>query len=110
MARYSLATSFAKDSDQIIDRVVDDEALLIHLTSGNLFSLSTVGTSVWHNIDGRRTVENLVELITEEYDVDKGLATADVLRLVEQLADEGLIVPQQATETPSPETAVVHSV
>ncbi len=94
MSRYSLTSSFARDSDRIIDRVVDGEALLIHRSSGDLFSIDSVGTSVWRNIDGTRTVGDLVELIMDEYDVDRARVEADVLRLVEQLADEGLIVAQ----------------
>lgn len=94
MSHYSLNTSFLKDSDQIIDRVVDGEALLIHLSSGDLYSLNSVGVSLWEHIDGMRTVEDLVDLIVDEYDVDRDRAEADVLRLVEQLADEGLIVSQ----------------
>jgi hypothetical protein len=81
-----------KDLDRVIDRVVDGEALLIHLPSGEYFSLDRVGTSIWENIDGAKTVRDLAELVFAEYDVDRDQAVADVLRLVEQLADEGLLV------------------
>jgi hypothetical protein len=92
MSRLSLASTIAKDSDHIIDRVVDSEALLIHLSSGDYFSLDSVGTRIWENIDGSRTIQDLVDLVLEEYNVDRDQAVSDVLRLVEQLADEGLVV------------------
>jgi hypothetical protein len=92
IAPFSLDTSIAKDSDQLIDRVVDGEALLIHLSSGDYFSLDSVGTRIWQSIDGSRTVQDLVDLVLEEYNVDRDQVVTDVLRLVEQLADEGLVV------------------
>jgi hypothetical protein len=92
MSRFSLDTSIAKNSDQLIDRVVDSEALLIHLSSGDYFSLDSVGTCIWQSIDGSKTVQDLVDLVLEEYDVDRDQAVVDVLHLVEKLADEGLVV------------------
>ena len=71
--------------------MVDGEALLLHLPSGDYFSLDPVGTDVWEHIDGTRTVGELAELVCDEYVVDRDQAVADVLRLVEQMADEGLL-------------------
>jgi hypothetical protein len=92
MSHFSLDTAIGKNSDHIIDRVVDNEALLIHLSSGDYFSLDSVGTHIWENIDGSRTVQDLVDLVLAEYNVDRDQAVTDVLSLVEQLADEGLVV------------------
>lgn len=92
MVPISLNTVVAKDSHQIIDRVVDGEALLIHLQSGDYFSLNDTGTIVWENIDGSRTVRDLAEIVVAEYEGDRDLIVADVLSLVNRLADEGLVV------------------
>lgn len=94
MFRLSLDTLPIKDSDRVIDRVVDGGTLLIHLPSGEYFSLDRVGTDVWRNIDGSKTVGDLAQLVFDEYDVEQDQAVADVLRLVEQLASEGLLVLQ----------------
>ena len=94
MSWISLDTAPAKNSDQVIERVVEGEALLIHLSSGDYFSLDDVGTRVWENIDGTRTIQDLAELLLVEYDADRDQVVADVLRLAEQLADEGLLISQ----------------
>lgn len=93
MSRISIDTSVAKDSNQVIDRVVDGEVLLIHLRSGDYFSLNSTGTKVWENIDGSRTVRDLAALVVAEYDCEEPQVLSDVLSLVNQLADEGLVVP-----------------
>lgn len=94
MSRLSLDTVLAKDHETIIERVVAGEALVIHLSSGDYYSLDSVGSRIWESIDGNRTVGDLAALILDEYDADRDQVVADVLRLVQQLADEGLLVCQ----------------
>lgn len=96
MVRISLDTFIAKDPTKVIDRAVEGETLVIHLPSGNYFSLNAVGTQIWENIDGTQTPRDLAEVVVAEYDVDVERAQADVLQLLNDLANEGLIV----VETP----------
>jgi len=81
----------SKDSSQIISRTVDDEALIIHLASGSYYSLNAVGTRVWESIDGLRTVEEIAEIIQREYDADFDLIETEVIALLIDLAQEGLV-------------------
>lgn len=92
MPRISLGSRVAKDTAQVIDRIVDAEALLIHLQSGDYFSLNGVGTRVWENIDGTKTVAELASVIASEYEVNEEQAQADVLSLVNDLIEENLAV------------------
>lgn len=96
MVRISLDTPIVKDTTKVIDRAVEGETLVIHLPSGNYFSLNAVGTQIWENIDGTQTPRDLAEVVVAEYDVDVERAQADVLQLLNDLANEGLIV----VETP----------
>lgn len=81
----------SKDSNQIISRVVDDEALIIHLPSGSYYSLNAVGTRVWECLDGTLTVGDVTRIVQGEYDADASLIEAEVIALVDQLAQEGLV-------------------
>lgn len=92
MQRISLDTSVAKETNHIIDRVVDGEVLLIDLRSGDYFSLNATGATVWQHIDGTKTIDDLVKIVLAEYDTDPDQVVADVLRLVNDLANEGLVV------------------
>jgi hypothetical protein len=95
MPQLSLDSQVAKDSRQVIDRVVDGEALLIHLSTGNYFSLNGIGTAIWESLDGTKTIRALAEDISAEYDVDPEQAQADALNLVGDLVKEGLAVVTQ---------------
>lgn len=81
----------SKDPSQIISRTVDNEALIIHLTSGSYYSLNTVGTRVWESIDGTRTAGEVAKVIQEEYDAEADLVEAEVMSLLTDLVQEGLV-------------------
>ncbi len=81
----------SRDSSQVISRTVDDEALIIHLPSGSYYSLNAVGTRVWESIDGTLTVEAVTKIVVSEYDADAERVEAEVLALIGQLAEEGLV-------------------
>lgn len=93
MSPTSLETRLTKNPTSVIDRLVDDEMLLIQTNSGNFFSLNAVGTRVWEALEDAVTVEDLVSLITAEYDVDEDRAQSDIMRLLDQLIEERLVVP-----------------
>ena len=81
----------SKDPSQIISRKVDDEALIIHLTSGSYYSLNAVGTRVWDSIDGTRTAEDVAKIIQSEYDAEFELIETEVMSLLTDLVEEGLV-------------------
>lgn len=81
----------SKDPSQIISRTVDDEALIIHLTSGSYYSLNAVGTRVWESIDGTRTAADVAKVIQEEYDAESALIETEVMSLLTDLVQEGLV-------------------
>lgn len=81
----------SKDPSQIISRTVDDEALIIQLTSGSYYSLNVVGTRVWESIDGTRTAGDVAKIIQDEYDAEFELIEIEVMSLLTDLVQEGLV-------------------
>ncbi|MER2598411.1 MAG: PqqD family protein [Caldilineales bacterium] len=92
MFHFSSDTRPAKNQAQVIDRLVDGAVLLIHLPSGDYYSLDEVGSRIWQAIDGSCTAAQIAELISAEYAVDRDKAMTDVLHLVEELAEAGLVL------------------
>jgi hypothetical protein len=64
-------------------RTYEGEAVVVVPALGEYDILNPVGTRVWELVDGTRTVEDIVKIIVEEYDVDESTAGADVRKLVE---------------------------
>jgi hypothetical protein len=72
-------------------KIIDNEAILINLTTGLYYSMGTVGGRVWSLIEQGNAAENIAATIASEFDVGADIAVADVDELVRQLLDEKLI-------------------
>ncbi len=82
----------------VVDRLVDNEAVLVMPEQGVINVLNEVGARVWNLIDGRRRVEEIVRLICEEYDVSADRAAEDVIEFLGQLAQRGAVWPARETD------------
>ena len=90
-----MAKHFIKDS-QSITRSIAGETIIVPVRSGvsdlnSIYTLNEVGAAVWQLIDGRRSVEQIVEAISDEYEVTPEQATEDVFEYLARLEAEGLI-------------------
>jgi hypothetical protein len=74
-----------------VHTVVEDDVVILGLTSEKYFSLKGVGTRIWNLLQQPVTVETLHQTIVAEYDVDPGLAKEDLLALLRHLDSEGLL-------------------
>jgi len=70
---------------------VNDEAVILHFDSGNYFGLNDVGTLVWKMIKEPRSVRELRDAITREYEVEPERCERDLLDLLGELRERGLI-------------------
>jgi hypothetical protein len=85
-------TSRPRQREQIIAQQVEDTLVLLSLTGGEYYRLNEVGARVWALCDGSRSVAEVVACIGQEYEAPAATVEADVLALVEELADAQLVV------------------
>ena len=78
-------------SNHVLSQVVAGEAVLLDLNSERYFGLDEIGSQVWRSIDEGTGLEGAVEAIAREFETDEGTLRSDIGRLVEQMADEGLV-------------------
>lgn len=58
----------------------------------NIISMNETSAYLWEAIKGKEfSLEDLVELLLEQYEVDKDIASKDVEALVKQWKDAGII-------------------
>ncbi len=72
-------------------RDVDDETVLLSPAGDEIHSLDEVGTFIWHQIDGRHTVADILAILLEEYEVEEAEARVDLAGLIDELAARKLI-------------------
>lgn len=70
-----------------------DEAVLIHQDTSEALVLNDTAISFIEGCDGRRTVEEIIAGMVEEFEVSAEELAADLAPFIEQLAEEGIIEP-----------------
>lgn len=74
----------------LVKRGAEDSILLNPLT-GHYYTLEQVGGRVWELCDGTRMVSEIITVIVEEFDAPIATVTADVIDLLQDLANEHLV-------------------
>ena len=68
-----------------------EEVVLLHLTNGMYFGLSDVAARIWKLLRDPVTLASIERVLIEEYDVEPERCHDEVMRLVSDLVDEGLV-------------------
>jgi hypothetical protein len=68
-----------------------EESAILNLKNSVYYGMNAVGTRVWTLLKEPKKVADVRDAIVDEYDVDAGRCGRDVLALLEQMRDEGLI-------------------
>lgn len=72
-------------------RVIEGEAIVILPEKMELRILSETGSRIWDLIDGERSVGAMVDVVVEEFAVERDVASADVISFLQELAGHGLV-------------------
>ena len=88
LSRESLIVIAEED---VLSSVVEGEVVLLGLRKGHYYTLDAVGADIWRMIAEPTAVNAIIARIGQEYDAPTNLIEADVLRLLRDLAQEGLI-------------------
>jgi len=68
-----------------------EEAALLNLKDGVYYGLNPVGARIWNLIQKPRKVGEILEILLDEYDVDRDTCQNDLFELLEQLFENKLI-------------------
>lgn len=86
-----LSHVFPKQNEDVHSTVLDGESVLLNLSTGRYYTLNAVGSVVWELSRGDRSLAHVVSTICGKFDVTVRQAQDDLLDLVVELAQEGLI-------------------
>jgi len=76
---------------EVLSRVLDGEAVLLHLGSGMYFGMNEVATRAWELVTKGVTYGALVKQLIEEFEVDEATLRADMERFVGALVEKKLV-------------------
>lgn len=86
----TLGSHVAVAADQLSTDLAD-EAVVLSLRNGTYYGLDPVGARIWSLIQTPRRVEAIKATLLDEYEVTPEQCQHDLIALLQQLADEGLV-------------------
>jgi hypothetical protein len=81
-----------KVPDDVLISHLQKESVILNLDSERYYGLDDVGTRFLSVLTSSESIEAAYEQLREEYDVDPQLLRNDLLSLVNNLADQGLLI------------------
>lgn len=90
MSRLDLDATL-RPADGVLRRELDDELVLVSMSRGTCFSLDAVGARIWQLLGERARLDGVLGALTDEYEGEEARLRAEMLRLVEELLDNGLV-------------------
>jgi hypothetical protein len=90
--------SVIRIADDVIGEVLDGEAVLLHVKTGQYYTLNRSGTRIWQLIEQHGTLDQVKHALCAEFDVDLATAQTDVAELVARLESKGLLTTEQTAK------------
>jgi hypothetical protein len=78
-------------TERQVSAQLDGEAVVLSLRDGIYYGLDAVGARVWELVQESRTVGAIRDAVVAQYDVDADRCEQDVIRLVTELREMGLV-------------------
>ncbi|UVT21411.1 MAG: PqqD family protein [Nitrospira sp.] len=70
---------------------MDDETVLLDLSTGRYYTLNRLGSVIWEQCTGGNTIGNIHAVLCDRFDVAPDRALDDLVTLVTQMIEEGLL-------------------
>lgn len=91
----SLASTVVVSPEQV-STDLDGEVMILGMKAARYYSLDPVGCRIWSLIQQATPVADVCTRLLEEYDVDPERCRTEVLQLLAELSQEGLIETRNA--------------
>lgn len=82
--------SVPKRNESVAHRIIEGNALVVMPRDATMMKFNEVGTKIW-NLLGDRTLEQIAQALTEEFEVTFEEALSDTEEFISSLEQRGLI-------------------
>ena len=69
----------------------DDWAVLFNPDTAEAAGINPVGVAVWKLMDGRRSLQEIVSSVRDQFDAVPGTASEELASFIDSLADRGFV-------------------
>jgi hypothetical protein len=92
----SISTNCYLKKTDFVTREIAGETIIVPVRGNvgdlsSIYTLNEIGTKIWELIDGKKSVEQIVEAICNAYEVTPDKAIEDIVNFLHALEQGGLI-------------------
>ncbi|MHC4456584.1 MAG: PqqD family protein [Planctomycetota bacterium] len=80
-----------KTSENIAWRNVNEEVVILHLKSGEYFTLNDVGQFIWLAVADQKNMGEIRQKVVDAFDISPEKASEDIDEFISRMLDEGLL-------------------
>lgn len=92
--RMQLDRIVLRSSPDVQGTTMDGETVLLDLSTGRYYTLNRLGSVIWEHCTGQSTMTDIHAAICDRFDVAPERALVDLVALVNELIQEGLLLQE----------------
>lgn len=77
---------------EIIDSQIDDEVVMMNVEKGSYYGLNNIGSAIWEALEEPKSINELVDKFTEEYDVSVEDCKTDITLFIENMVKANTLI------------------
>jgi hypothetical protein len=82
--------SVISKSPSVVTRKTGNEVVIVPVVNdiadmNSVYTLNETGAFIWELIDGKRTIQDLADALTSEYDTDRETANSDINSFIDEM-------------------------
>lgn len=87
----SRVPQFPRINPDLVHETIEGETVVVNLESGSYYSLVGVGSVIWTELEAGRTVDEIITLLTREYDASHQEIETAIREFLESLVQEEIV-------------------
>ena len=89
--RTMLDRTILRPSPDVQGTTMEDETVLLDLSTGRYYTLNRLGSVIWEHCTGHSTISDIHAVLCDRFEVAPDRALDDFVALVDRLMQEGLL-------------------
>lgn len=81
-----------KKNTELLETDIDGEKVMMSLESGNYYGLDMIATRIWQLVEKPIKLGELINILLEEYDINREKCTQDVIEFLNHLENNRLLI------------------
>lgn len=87
-----------RQAERTAARVIEGAAYVVSVDKQMMIELNEVGTVVWEVMSRPSSLDELIEVVAERFEIEPAVAREDVGRFLQTLVERGVVVTESGQE------------